>query len=235
MEEILGNLNNYEIIEYTTSSSNYLVLFIPDRESAKYSISTSIDKNDIESSIEELIIKYKNIFKEELEYIISSKITNISNFITLKNCEDNFSIIYDNNMTKHISLNKYSINDFILNFEREIIEKYQKITPLYEKENRTLISILDDTFDMIGNKTKTLDKFLIINEDLVIEDDIYNKFKVFKTSYIKDEVIFGYITDSTEPGITVFYDENTLNKDEICLTISEIGYFPSASYRRFKI
>jgi hypothetical protein len=86
---------------------------------------------------------------------------------------------------------------------------------------------------MIGNKTKTLEKFIIINNKVI---DVLNGFNVFKTSYIKeDEIIFGYRTDSNEPGITIFYNEDTLDDDEIRLTISEIGYFPSASYRRFTI
>ncbi len=154
--------------------------------------------------------------------------------VSFEKCDnDNFNVVYDNNMTKKISLNKYDNKDFLINFEKELIEKFSIITPLYEKENTTLISLLEDTFEMIGNKTKTLEKFIIINNKVI---DVLNGFNVFKTSYIKeDEIIFGYRTDSNEPGITIFYNEDTLDDDEIRLTISEIGYFPSASYRRFTI
>lgn len=215
---------DYEIVEDEFSISG---------KSLKYSLNnginimTSIDKKDIE--------KYQKVLNDEIKLLLSQKIEGLKDIITFKNSDNDFNIVYENNMTKKYSLNRYTSKELLESLEKDIVDKLSSITLLYEDVNKNLNEILDDTFEMIGNKTKTLEKFIIINDKKEIGDEIINNYNVFKTPYIKDEVIFGYKTDIDEAGVTIFYDESSLDSNEIGLNISEIGFFPSASYRRFKI
>lgn len=160
---------------------------------------------------------------------------NYLDIVSIKHYDSNeFNITYDNNMTKKITLGDYNT----INFEKDLIEKFIGITSTtIENEEYTDINyLIDKTFESL-KKTKTLEKFIIVN-DSFNNENILNDIKIFKTSFIENkEIICGYKTDINEPGISIFYNAYPFvyENDNIKLTIAEIGFFPNSSYKRIKL
>lgn len=164
---------------------------------------------------------------------------NYLDIVSIKHCDINeFNITYDNNMTKKITLEDYNLNGNNTNFEKDLIEKFIGITSTtIDNEDYTDINFLiNKTFESL-KKTKSLEKFIIVNENInVIE--FPKEIKIFYTSFIENkEIICGYKTDINEAGISVFYNAYPFvyENDNLKLSILEIGFFPNASYKRIKL
>ena len=183
-------------------------------------------------------------------------------YVSLKECEtlDKISILYvdveSQVFQKHVTTGIFEIDK--LDNLPEAIETFfiEKIKEILKPEqiisiDSKLIEKIDDivyiTIDKFIDELKEINikfhndkKFIIISKklnDKKLCDKYIDNYSIIVSEYLKEnEIIFGYKTKWDQPGIILITnDEGIKDKNNVRLTVIDIGFFPEKAYYMIKI
>lgn len=148
--------------------------------------------------------------------------------MSVKNDEEIIDLLKSMSVLK---INELIKSERIFNFDEDLFDKIILRNIMNNILNKNVIK-----FPIFDN----CERFIIVSknlEDKEIFKRMYaSKFKMNKSSDIEDEIIFGFVSTTDQPGVIgISDDENLKDFNNIRFAITDIGFFPEIPYFKIKI
>jgi hypothetical protein len=183
------------------------------------------------------IKEISNLDKMEILYITNSVDKNDNVFSQTKECN---TYKNDNVFSQTKECNTYKIDDIEKLsecVEELFIECVKKNNKIIKIENNNSLDTINNQLSIINKerieirKRTTKQPFFLVPINYKIDG-----YDVIETKYLQTEIIFGYKTEINEPGILIITNEDGLkDKNNLRLSLIDIGFFPDKSYCLLKI